>query len=531
MDQLKRMSKDEVEWCYNALDCCVTHEIFSEQEKVLDDVARNTEQFSYSLMAPVMEMSLRGVRIDEAQRRKTVDEFLRNHARIKRNLTRIVEEGIGFKPFNYASTQQLVKLFYGVLGLKAIKARSASGIWSATVNRDALEKLQNNWIAVPLCKHIIALRELDKKISFLETPRDEDGRLRSSYNIAGTNTGRLSSSENDFGTGTNQQNVEQKLRKVVIPDEGYKLCNVDLEQADARNVGAICWETFVESHGEAFAGSYLDACESGDLHTSVCRMAWTDREWPGTPADDRAVADEIAYREMSFRDLAKRLGHGTNYYGTPRTMAHHTKVATSLIGTFQERYFGAFPVISDAKHTKPHWNGESYEYENWHQYVRCCLEHHGAITTPFFNRRRYFYGRPDDDATLREAVAYAPQSMTADEIDTGLINLWRHLPEVHVLNQVHDSILFQYPEEEEDEIILAALNLLTIQFELRKGRPFSVPVEAKIGWNWADVEYKKDVPIDNFSGLAKWQGPGSDKRSRPDVEPVKGFSLREMLDA
>lgn len=516
------MSKDEVEWIYNALDCCVTHEIFSAQEKNLDAIARNTEEFSLSLMAPVMEMQLRGVRIDEAARRESLDSYRRDHSRVQQNLIRIVEQGIGFPGFNYRSNKQLLTLFYSVLGLKPIKGRSASGAYVPVANRDALEKLQSNWIAVPLCKSILTLRELDKKINFLETPRDDDGRLRSSYNIAGTNTGRLSSSENDFGTGTNQQNIERKLRKVFIPDDGYKFCNVDLEQADARNVGAICWETFVESHGEAFAGSYLDACESGDLHTTVCRMAWRDLSW-GEASNYRSVADGVAYRDMSYRDLAKRLGHGTNYYGTPRTMGHHTKVATNVISLFQERYFAAFPVLGRADHAKPKWNGESYEYGNWHQYVRYCLEHHGYILTPIFNRRRFFYGRPDDDATLREAIAYAPQSMTADEINTVMLALWRRFPWLQILNQVHDSILFQYPEERESELpgVLAELQRL-LTFKLKKGREFCVPLEAKVGWNWADSAE------DNPSGLVKWRG--SDTRKRPKVITPRAFNIREALD-
>jgi len=517
------MSATQIEAIYNALDCCVTHEIFTEQGKNLDDIARKTEEFSYALMAPVMEMSLRGVRIDEVRRTEVLNEYLKNHARVKRNLLRIVEEGIGFKNFNYRSPTQVGKLFYDVMGFKEIKGRSSSGRWSRVANRDALEKLQVNWLASPICRHIILLRELDKKINFLEV-KQESGRFMSGYNIAGTNTGRLSSSTNDFETGGNSQNVERKLREILIPDEGMKFCNVDLEQADARNVGAICWETFVETHGEAFAGSYLDACESGDLHTTVCRMAWRDLEWGTDSALFRAVADEIAYREFSYRDMSKKLGHGTNYYATPRTAAAHTKVATKVIEEFQLNYFEAFPVIGDANHTPPKYvPGEGFKYDNWHQYVRTQLEEVGSITTPFFNRRRIFYGRPDDDATLREGIAYAPQSMTADEIDQGIINLWRAKLGTQLLVQVHDSILFQYPEEREAEIIPQALELLTIRMQLKKGREFYVPVEGKIGWNWSDSSENNEF------GLVKWKGPGADTRTRPPVRTPRGHKLADFL--
>lgn len=523
------MSRDEIEWVYNGLDCCVTREVYDAQMAAMDEVAARTAAFSHTLAAPVFEMSLRGTLIDRGKLEKNLKEFKTKHQKIAKNLTRLVEEGIGLAPFNYRSSPQLKNLFYSVLGLKPVKARNAAGVYAPTVNREALEKLQRYWSAGPLCRHLISLRELDKKISFLETELDPDGCMRTSYNIAGTNTGRLSSSASDYGTGTNNQNIERALREMFIARKGMKLCNIDLEQADARNVGAICWNNFVESHGESFAGAYLDACESGDLHTQVCRMAWRDLKWGEDPALYRAVADGIAYREMSYRDLAKRLGHGTNYFGTPRTMALHTKVETSIIDIFQTRYFGAFPVIGGAVGTSARYHGD-----NWHSWVSAQLSEYGYIITPHFNRRRYFFGRPEDDTTLREAIAYAPQSMTADQIDTGIIRLWQKLQgKVFLLIQVHDSILFEYPEDEEEWIVPAALELLKIIIPLKRGREFYVPCEAKVGWNWADQDPKKltkhGLP-ENYYGLAKWKGSGEDKRRRPPMPRSGPQTFSNMLE-
>jgi DNA polymerase I-like protein with 3'-5' exonuclease and polymerase domains len=242
-------------------------------------------------------------------------------------------------------------------------------------------------------------------------------------------------------------------------------------------------------------------------------MAWNDLAWPEDRKGWRAIADQSAYRELSYRDMAKKLGHGTNYYGTPRTMAMHTKVDTKTIELFQQRYFAAFPVIGNYGHTPG---------RHWHGWVHDQLMQYGFIETPYFKRRRYFYGRPEEDSTLREAIAYAPQSMTADEIDTGILNIWRNLPSVQLLIQVHDSILFQYPEKLEHEIVPQALNLLTIKMQLKKGREFYVPAEAKIGWNWADAHE------DNPAGLTKWKGPGVDVRERPVRS--QGNTLRAALN-
>ena len=506
------MSTDEVDWIYNSLDVCVAFEVYASQLEQFDEVARNTAAFSHSLMAPIFEMTLRGVLIDLEKRDKVLTDFRWKKKQLADNLTQIVEEGIGYRTgeFNYRSPAQLKDLFYRVMNFNSIKKRNANGQYVPSVDREALEKLSKHWSAQCICNYMLTLRELDKKIQFLETDIDVDNRMRTSYNIAGTNTGRLSSSSSDYGTGTNNQNIERALREIFIPDPGYKFCNVDLEQADARNVGAICWESFVESHGEQFAGAYLDACESGDLHTTVCRMAWPDLKWPEARADWRAIADQVAYRELSYRDMAKRLGHGTNYLGTPRTMAAHTKVETKPIEIFQGRYFEAFLSIPE-----------------WHRSVSDQVNQFGYVQTPHFARRRYFFGRPDDSRTLREAVAYGPQSMTADEIDQGILNVWRNLPEAHLLIQVHDSILIQYPEHLEATIVPQIIELLTIKWELKRGRPFHVPVEAKIGWNWADYNKKTD---ENPSGLISWKGPGCDERKRPAISnKPKAFNLQSAL--
>jgi DNA polymerase-1 len=376
---------------------------------------------------------------------------------------------------------------YDVLNLTKVRKRNAQGVFVPTVNREALEKLSGYFIAEPICIRLLLLRDLEKKRQFLETQLDSDGRIRTNFNIAGTNTGRLASAMSDYGTGGNLQNVDRELRSVFIADPGMKFCNLDLEQADARNYGAICWNNFVDSLGERVAGAYLDACESGDLHTRVCRMAWKNLDWGNDPQKFREVADRIAYRQFSYRDLAKKLGHGTNFYGQPPTMAKHTKVDRPLIEEFQREYFRGFPVVQER-----------------FKYVRRALADDGFLVS-LFGRRRGFFGRSNDDATLREAIAYDPQSSTADEIDTGLIRLFKS-NRVQLLIQVHDSILFQFPEEQENEIVPWALELLKVKLALAKGREFYVPTEAKVGWNWGDLSKE------NSDGLIKWKGGDTRKR-------------------
>lgn len=502
-----RLSPDHTDWCYNGLDAAVTLEIFEALHPQLDNTTASTYAFSRALQAPILEMSLRGVLVDEARRQSVLASTKATILRLEAQLFEIVREGVGFPLENWRSPAQLKTLFYSVLQLPVQRKRGVNGFVPST-NREALEKLSTYFTGEPICRHMLALRDLDKKRQFLETGIDPDQRFRTTYNIAGTNTGRLAASESVFGSGSNSQNIDRELRGVFVADPGYKFANLDLEQGDSRNVGAICWNLFATTIGESYAGSYLDACESGDLHTAVAKLVWPGLDWTGDLAVDKKIAEQIFYRQDSYRQMAKKGGHGTNYYGQARTMAKHLKVDTKTIEAFQKGYFSAFPVLGSFERNKT--------IPNWHNYVRNEIKSHAQLTT-LFGRRRFFFGRPEDDATLREAIAYEPQSMTADEVDTGLLNIWR-ANRVQLLIQVHDSILFQYPEEQENEIIPWALEALRAPLILAKGREFCVPTEAKLGWNWG--EYSSANP----DGLVKWKG--SDLRKRTE-QPVirKKFSL------
>lgn len=495
-ESIAAMDEETRYWIYNALDCCLTTEIFNVIAPQLDNITSRTYEFSKSLQAPVLEMRLRGIRVDEEWRQRTIASYTTNLRTIESNLNRILVEGIGVD-INWNSPAQLKKLLYETMGLPPQKKRNTKGVHTITADRDALEKLETYFNAQPIISHILALRDISKKIGVLKTSIDPDGRMRTSYNIAGTTTGRFSSSLSDFGTGGNLQNLEERLRRPFVSDPGFKFAYIDLEQAESRLVGAIEWNLFGD-------GRYLDACESGDLHTSVCRLAWTELPWTGDIRLDREVADQPFYRQHSYRHMAKVLGHGTNYAGKPYTMAKHTKLESGLIGQFQSKYFSAFP-----------------SHQRWHSAVESELLQTGNLTT-ITGRRRWFFGRRNDASTVREAVAYGPQGAVGDILNQGMLRVWR-LNCCQLLLQIHDAILIQYPEADEDSVLPLVLETIKVPITLANGRTMTIPSEAQTGWNWA----KQDK--DNPDGLRKYKGPGQDDRRRTTEVSIGKSRLDHIL--
>ena len=473
------------DWVYNGLDCCITAEVLEVLEPQLDSITNRTYRFSRDLQAPVLEMRLRGILIDQARKAAVIDQYYDKLDQLERGLERIVIEGLGFTGFNWRSTQHKQKLFYDILKIPIIRKGGRP-----TTDRNALEKMEAYLIAKPIVRHLMAMEDLKKKIQMLKTEIDPDGRMRTSYNIAGTVTGRLSSSFSEFGTGTNLQNIEEILRSIFIADPGQKLAYLDAAQGESRAVGAIEWNLFKDPR-------YLDACESGDLHTSVARICWPAIGWTGELEADRGLAEQPYYRHYSRRFMCKKIGHGTNYAGKPRTLSQQAKVDIGVIEDFQPRYFQAFPA-----------------HLGWHEWVKHQLFTIGNLTT-LTGRRRWFFGRRDNDETLRAAIAYDPQGSLADILDTGMLNVWRQR-NCTLLMQIHDAVLVQYPEELEDEVIPLIKEQLCHRIELKHGREFVIPYDCKTGWNWGN--WSKENP----DGL-KAYSPG-DKRKR--TPPVKLLDRR-----
>ena len=369
-------------------------------------------------------------------------------------------------------------------------------------DRAALESLSEKYpTARPFINAIFQFRESSKMASvFLRGLEPGTGNLRCNFSPSGTETGRLSSQQNPYGRGTNAQNLTDRVRSVVEAPDGYAILNLDLKTAESIAVGYISQDR-----------GYIDACLSGDLHTSVSKMNWRDLPWTGVLKQDKQIAEQPFYRELSYRDMAKKGGHGTNYYGTPRTMAGHMKIDWKVVDAFQLGYFAAFPGI-----------------QLWHLDVIARIQREGLIVTQL-GRERRFWGRSEDAATHREAIAFNPQSLVADVMNEGLLQVqdWiirqareviipgnggrlkRIMPSADLRAQVHDAGVFLVPIDGAAEIALEIQKRLVYPVDFGSLGVMSIPSDIMIGKRWGKRKIdRKTGKVKVPDGLADWT-PGT----------------------
>ena len=480
-DDLDSLSEWDKYQTYNGLDCLVTQDVYNSISPQLDEHTSATYAFSKALQGPTLEMRIRGVLVNQARRMEVIDQLFEQSEILEHNLNKIVLDGCGLATFNWRSNPDLQNLFYRVLGLKPITRQG-----KPTTDIKAREKLGQQPIATQIVKHINTLSELGDKISVLRTANDPDGRIRTSYNIAGTSTGRFSSSLSEFGTGGNLQNVEESLRSVFIADAGFKFAKCDAKSGESYCVGAVEWNRFGDS-------AYLDAVESGDVHTAVARIVWPQLGWANDLRSDKALAEQPFYRNHSYRFMCKKLGHGSNYNGQPHTLAEQANLDEPIVAEFQRKYFTAFPA-----------------HRRWQADVDDRLRKLGHLVS-LTGRKRWFFGRRSDPSTLREAIAYDPQCSLADIVNRAMLSIWRQRLALIVMHD-HDALTFMYREADEDRLIPILLDALVVPVPLANGRVLRIPYDVEVGWN------KGHVSSSNPDGLQPWTGHDSRKR-----QPMKGL--------
>lgn len=476
---------------YNILDSCVTAQLLPVIKSRMNENHLKTYRREMRVLALCLEMSTKGFPIDQFALAELLYSLEKDEARAQDILHKFCA-AVDCRPINPRSTKDVPYLFYEHLGLPPVyEFDRKTKQKKITTDEKALEKLRGTYpIAVPFVNAILACRETRKMASVFKRGLEPDTfNLRCHFSPTGTETGRLASQQNPYGRGTNAQNLTDRVRQVITAPDGYAIINLDLKTAESIAVGFL-----------SRCKAYIDACLSGDVHTAACRLNWPKLPWTGDIKADKEIAEQPYYRMFSYRDMMKRGGHGTNYYGKAITLAKILGVQITIMEAFQQSYFGAFPEIAD-----------------WHLETIARIQQDGVIITPHFNRERRFWGRPDDAATHREAIAYGPQSLVADAWNAGLVQLqdWiireQRNTIIDLRAQVHDSGVFLVPIEALDELVPEMQRRVEYPIDFGDLGVMLIPTEAQVGRRWCKVPKKQKrgvVPI-MYEGLKDWT-PGQE---------------------
>lgn len=206
------------------------------------------------------------------------------------------------------------------------------------------------------------------------------------------------------------------IRKLFIPDPGYTICDTDLDRADLQ---VVVWEAEDEQFKEALR-------KGVDIHI----LNGIALEGIAPPPLEELVESHPAYNDHKARfkrqrQLAKAFCHGTNYGGGARTMAGICGISIAQCERLQAQWFEAHPGI-----------------KRWHERTLYQLQHTRSVTNKFGYTRRYF---ERIEGLLPEALAWVPQSTVGLYINKIWDKWVSTVPEIEVLIQVHDSLVWQAP--------------------------------------------------------------------------------------
>jgi DNA polymerase-1 len=338
-------------------------------------------------------------------------------------------------PLNPRSPKQMKELFYEDFKQPEIRNRKTKQV---TLDDEAMQKIAaREPLLRPLLRRISEHRSLGVFLStFVGAKLDSDHRLRSSFNIAGTETYRFSSSQNAFDSGLNFQNIPKggeteegvvgtlelpNVRKLFIPDPGFAIFDADLAGAD--------FQVVVEEADDDEFRCML--AEGVDIHIENAKLLGVDRS------------------------MAKRWVHGTDYGGGARTMAISCGITVHTAEKLRARWFSAHPGI-----------------KRWHDRTEAQL-HTKRFVENRFGYRRYYFDRIE--GMLPEALAWVPQSTVACYINRIWSRIYHELPDVQVLIQVHDSLVGQAPIHLKDWAI-ARVSELAKSVSIPYDRPLIIPL-------------------------------------------------------
>jgi len=439
---------------YNAKDLGYMLRIMLKQQEQLRADPGLGKVFAY-LMMPITrvldDVSEHGCYVDPKTLREAEESLQQElEKRYQALISQVPEE---FKTINPGSTKQVAKLLFGALGLSPIDFSEKTG--DPSTSGDVLTKLEH-----PVARAIKDWRETNKLLTGYIKPWKEylatskDHRFHPIFKPHGTVTGRLSAVDPALQTVPR----ESLVRKAISAPPGWTLVEVDYSQMELRIAASIAQEPTMIA---AFK-------EGRDIHVETARDVVLDDPTREVTKKERQDAKAVNFGFIYGMSAYGFVDYAFINYGVRLTQEEAQER--------RRRYFEKYRGLID-----------------WHFNVKRELRASEQIRSPLGRIRRFpGYKELPKHTELkrrieREAINCAVQATGSDICLLAGIKLHSMLPRdrVHIVNFVHDSILFEIKEEYVEEylpVIVSTMKDMDIVLEKFDWRP-SVPieVEAKIG--------------------------------------------------
>ncbi len=404
------------------------------------------EKLFYDIEMPLTKvlwnMEQKGILLDVKQLANVGE----NIDRLLVSVQKEIEKEIG-RNINLNSSTQLGNFLTEKTGVPL--GRTKTGKYAT--NERELSKFRDQF---PIIAHILNYRELTKlRSTYVESliqKADKKSRIHTTYHQVYVNTGRLASSNPNLQNIPTTSVIGQEIKSCFTASPNYVLVSFDYSQQELRILAHLAQEKALI---KAFANNQ-------DVH------ALTASKLFNVPYS--AVAKQQ-------RSVGKTINFGIIYGMSSFGMSEGLRIPQEDAKRFIQQFYASYPHIK-------------IYYDEYLKNARM----HGVVET-LLGRRRYVFEDPKrkfiDNGMRRVLMNYPIQGSAADlmkkamvDVDTQILNKY---PDVSLLLQIHDDLVFEMPDNEELNEISAK-----IQEVLCSVHPLSVPllVDVKSGKKWGDLK-------------------------------------------
>lgn len=465
-----RRISDEAEYLYNCKDATTQFEVqYSAERRSKEQGMWGNYLRHIKVMPSLLEMMIRGVRIDIEKKEKLGREFREKSGEassIIRELSQINT--------NPGSPDQLQRLLYGYLGLPIQYNHKTK---KPTTDKDAINKLRKKVKEESdegrILKAVSDFRKFDKLAStYAELQIENDGRVRTSYGFV--STFRLSSSESHFGGGGNLQNIPVRteegrmIRELFIPDPGFVMLASDLEKAEAM---VIAW-----------LAEDLDAIEAFQNRVDV---HWENtKKILGLPSDLKYEKEKDYFvpilEDEKEMYLLRQIGKTVEYadsYGMGPVMLQNILIREEIyldISTCKK-------LLEQRRRARP-------MVVRWQGSIRDEIRSTRILETPLGDRRE-FRGRLNDNL-FRSAYSFKPQCTVGRILELAIQDIHESTDIFIPLLNVHDEVVGQCREEDLESSMKVIRSCMERPLKIHD-RELIIPCSFKFGKNWGNLKEVK----------------------------------------